>query len=66
MGDVGQKNWDLRNDASTNKEKARELVRDMMHMRSCRELKNKNPTAVIIRNKLREKFWEEHESGNVF
>ena len=64
MGDVGQKNWDLRNDASTNKERPRELVRDMLHMRSCSELKNKNPTAV--RNKLRENFWEEHESGNVF
>ena len=37
MGDVGQKNWDLRNDASTNKERARELVRDMLHMRSCSE-----------------------------
>ena len=34
-------------------------------MRSCHILRNKNPTASIIRDKLKCKFWDEHETGDV-
>ena len=50
---------------SLTKERPQELVREMLLMRSRHILRNKNPTASIIRDKLKCKFWDEHETGDV-
>ena len=66
LDDKGAKSWDLTYDSSSNTERPRNLVREMLLMTSCQGLHNKNPTASIIRDKLKDKFWNERQSGNVF
>ena len=65
LEDVPQRNWDLNNDQSSNKQTPRNIVRELLQMRTCSNVQNRNPTACIIRNKMTEKFWAGHENGNV-
>ena len=42
------------------------LVREMLLMTSCQCLHNKNPIASIIRDQIKDTFWNERQSGKVF
>ena len=65
LEDTGPRSWDLRYDDSTNSIRPRDLVRELLLMRSCRIVQKKNPSASLIREKLKSKFWSEYESGKV-
>ena len=65
LEDTGSKSWDIRYDGSNNSIRPRELVRELLLMRSCSIAQNKNPSASIIRQMLKSKFWNENETGNV-
>ena len=66
LEDAPQRNWDVNNDPSSNKQRSRHIVRELLQMRSYSNVQNRNSTACIIRNKMTEKFWAEHEDANVF
>ena len=55
LDDKGAKSWDLTYDSS-NTERPRNLVREMLLMRSCQGLHNKNPIASIIKDQLKDTF----------
>ena len=43
----------------------RNIVKELLQIRACSNVQNRNPTACKIRNKMTGKFWAEHENGNV-
>ena len=58
--------WDLSKEPNSNRKRPQEIVRELLQMRQQKPVYNRNPKAERIRDTLKDKFWTEHETGNVF
>ena len=66
LDDRAKKAMNVQFDEVTLAERPRELVRELLLMRSCKPIHNKDPSGEAIRKVLTDKVWAENESGMVF
>ena len=65
LNNRGLRTWDLSKGPNSNRKRPQEIVRELLQMRQQKPVYNRNPKAERIRDTLKDKFWIEHETGNV-
>ena len=61
QGDVAYRHWDVSKDPDTNQRRKPEEVQDLLMIRQCRPLRDKNSAASRVRDYLKDKFFAEKQ-----
>ena len=61
QGDVAYRHWDMSKDPDTNQRRKPEEVQDLLMIRQCRPLRDKNSAASRVRDYLKDKFFAEKQ-----
>lgn len=62
VSDQGRLAWDVTYDPMTNKKRPREVIQNMLHMTKCKKVPDNSRNASVIRDCLKNKFWDEKQS----
>ena len=65
VGDQGKIAWDATYDPMTNKKRPKEVIQNMLHMTRCRKVADNSRNTTIIRDCLKNKFWDEKQGKGV-